>query len=751
MQIRLPISPQCRAYKHRAIVGHIMNTNSTVHTALRWTALGALFLIPFTPLVVTTSYFFPFITGKAFYFRILAEIVFVAWAVLALMDRAYRPRFSWVGAVVVAFVAWMGFADALAINATKAFWSNFERMEGWVLLIHLLGFFVASSAVLGVTKKWRAWFLTSLGASLLIACYALLQLGGSAAIHQGSTRIDASLGNSAYLAVYLLFSVFVAMWLAITEERAWLKYVLYAVALLDGVLLLFTETRGTVIGLTVGLAIASGLTILTGSQKARRYAGGGLAVLVLLVGVLYFARNTSFVQENHVLQRITSVSVADGHVRFMIWGAAWQGVKERPILGWGQEGFNYAFNKYYNPGLYTQEQWFDRAHNAFLDWLTAGGFPAFLLYVGLFAIAIVMLWRNSELSRGERISLTGLLVAYGIHNIFVFDNIYSYVYFFAILAVIHSQIARPFARVEETPELTSDDTVTYALPIGAIVLVVLIWWVNGVNMAAASNLITALSGFPDSTPAQADQEINRRLDIFESFARNPIFAMQEVREQLVQFAMLVVQRPDISNEVKARAVNLAATEMQKQTDHYPLDARNHAFLVIFYRAIGDNQKALTEINTAINLSPGKEEFYVQRALIQWMLGDLEGAKESFLKAYELGPQFETLAVNAAAGYLAVGDEKSAHDLLKKAGVSQNVDEDVIGNAYIMSKNWPKLIEFWQTRIEQHPTVEAWVWLARAYYVSGDRGSAIATLRKAATLYPSAAGEINAAILQVQGK
>ncbi|HQT83005.1 MAG TPA: hypothetical protein PLW99_02565, partial [Candidatus Paceibacterota bacterium] len=70
----------------------------------RWTALTALFLIPFTPLLITNSYFFPFITGKAFYFRILVEILVAAWVVLALLDKEYRPRFSWIGAAVVGFV-----------------------------------------------------------------------------------------------------------------------------------------------------------------------------------------------------------------------------------------------------------------------------------------------------------------------------------------------------------------------------------------------------------------------------------------------------------------------------------------------------------------------------------------------------------------------------------------------------------------------------------------------------------------------
>src|SRR3989338_6484356 len=210
-----------------------MQSGGTAQQVARWVALGALFLIPLAPLIVANSYFFPFITGKAFYLRILIEIAVAAWAILALLDKEYRPRFSLVGAAVVAFVVWMFVADAFAPNAVKAFWSNFERMEGWVLLVHLLGFFFAASAVLRVEKKWRAWFLASLGVSVVLSGYALPQLNGSLAIHQGSTRIDASLGNSAYLAIYFLFSVFIALWLALTESHPWLKWSLIALAVIE--------------------------------------------------------------------------------------------------------------------------------------------------------------------------------------------------------------------------------------------------------------------------------------------------------------------------------------------------------------------------------------------------------------------------------------------------------------------------------------------------------------------------------------
>jgi O-antigen ligase/Flp pilus assembly protein TadD len=722
----------------------IMQKGGTAMQVARWVALGALFLIPFTPLLVANPYFFPFITGKAFYFRILVEVAVSAWVVLALLDKEYRPRFSWIGAAVAAFVVWMFIADAFAPNAAKAFWSNFERMEGWVLLIHLFGFFVAAGACLRAEKKWRAWFLTSLGVSIIISGYALLQIAGSFAIHQGSSRIDATLGNSAYLAIYFLFNVCIAFWLALTEKYTWLKWSLIALALLEMVLLLYTETRGTVLGLVGGLAIAALLTALTAGKRVRGIAMLSLAGIVLLVGSFYLARDSAFVQGNHVLQRIATISLADGQTRFTIWHMAFQGALENPVLGWGQEGFNYVFNKYYDPSLYMQEPWFDRAHNAFIDWLSAGGLPAFLLYLSLFGTTLVLLWRSSELSRPERIALTAALTGYAIHNLFVFDNLYSYVYFFAILALVDSQVARPIDRFEQAPELGEAEGVSYALPVAGVAAFALIWFVNIPGMTVATRLITAIS------PSSGGIDTN--LALFQDLLAHPAFAGQEVREQLVSFAASVARSSQATDLQKQQILTLAASEMQKQVAAYPLDARERLQLSYVYRAGGAGAEALKEIKAASLLSPRKESIWVEIGATEWDLGNLPAARDAFIKAYELGPQFPELAAYAAAGYIATGDVATGDKILLDVFGTTTVDNDILAVAYYRTENWPRLIALWKMRAEKpEAAVSTWFSLAAAYYAAGDAASAISTVKKAVVLYPSAADAGAAAIKQIQGQ
>ncbi len=61
--------------------------NNTINSMIRSTIITGLAFIAFIPLYVSGSLFFPFITGKAFVFRILVEIIFALWLVLILREK----------------------------------------------------------------------------------------------------------------------------------------------------------------------------------------------------------------------------------------------------------------------------------------------------------------------------------------------------------------------------------------------------------------------------------------------------------------------------------------------------------------------------------------------------------------------------------------------------------------------------------------------------------------------------------------
>ena len=170
---------------------------------------AGLFLVPFVPLLVSGSLFFPFITTKAFTWRIIVEIIFAAWLLLALLDVNYRPKKSFILYSIALLLVVIGLSNIFGVAPLKSLWSNFERMEGYLALVHLGMFFLVISTVFR-EADWKAWWNTSLVATFIMVLYCAFQLLGIKTINQGGVRVDGTLGNAIYLAVYMLFHMFIA-------------------------------------------------------------------------------------------------------------------------------------------------------------------------------------------------------------------------------------------------------------------------------------------------------------------------------------------------------------------------------------------------------------------------------------------------------------------------------------------------------------------------------------------------------------
>jgi len=139
---------------------------TTLEKTLLWIARIGVFALPFICLYVASPLFFPFITGKNFAFRIIVELSFGAWLTLALINPVYRPKRSWIIWAFLAFIAVIAVADAQGVNPFKSFWSNFERMDGWVTIAHLFAYLLVASVVINTERLWKWLLHTSLGVSV---------------------------------------------------------------------------------------------------------------------------------------------------------------------------------------------------------------------------------------------------------------------------------------------------------------------------------------------------------------------------------------------------------------------------------------------------------------------------------------------------------------------------------------------------------------------------------------------------------
>lgn len=757
---------------------------------------AGIFAIPFIVLLVTESLFFPFVTGKNFTFRVLVEIMFVAWAVLALYDVRFRPRFSWILGFFGALVAVMLFANIFGAYPLKSFWSNFERMEGYVTLVHVfLYFMVVASvlrvemqrwlsqlvswfvAVLGVffifgtfstlpaqtlwgfpmglitlimpvvfgllvyqihkaTNSWDRFWNATLSVAVLLGWYAFAQFLGAISISQGAGwRIDGTLGNSTYMAVYALFHIFIA---AILFQRAhtWLFRSLYGTLALTYVFILVqTGTRGAILGLAGGvlLAVAYIALFAKGQVVVRRIALGGLLVALLTVGLFVTFRDSTFVQSDPRLSRIASITLEEGQTRFTIWSMAFEGVLERPILGWGQGNFDYVFNKHYRPELYGQEPWFDRVHNIVLDWLVAGGFVGALCYFGIFGAAlwyliIQPLRRPDEvaLSVTERGIILGLLGGYVFHNLFVFDNIVSYIFFATIIAYVHAATATSVARVEGYRVPEYQITNIYA-PVAGVVLLASLYMVNVPNIKAAGDVIDALSS----------QHSTERLAAFNRALDRNSFANQEIREQLMLQALREFRLPNVTADLKQQWFTRAEAELLQQVEDKPGDTRGLLLTSTFYRATGNSSASEEKLKTARSTSPKKQQIIFEQGFVALQQDKFQEGFNFFKEAYELAPDYPQARIFYALASLYVDGEPMLDELLDteelRAAFAKN---DVVMQALYQTGKFDLLEEMLKLRISLEPAVaEMRVNLAALYFERGNATAAIEVLTQAISEIP----------------
>ncbi len=732
----------------------------TLEKTLRWIAIASVYCLPFIVFYVASGLFFPFITGKNFGFRILVEVMTAAWLGLALVFPKYRPRRTWLLGAFAVFVLVIAIADAQGAYPFKSFWSNYERMDGWVTLIHLLAYLVVSVSVLNSEKLWRRLFQLSIAISVGVGLYGVLQLFGVRAIGQGGAtglqaRLDATLGNAIYLAVYMFFHIFMAGLLWAQEwverkpgKRNAISIVYGFVIAFDTFILFFTGTRGTILGLVGGAVLAGLIYLLTASntKRARPFIAGGIAIVVLLSGLLWAARDTEQIKNVGFLVRLANISVNDPTIqsRFLNAQMAWKGVQEHPLLGWGQENYALIFDKYYDPRMHNNEPWFDRTHNIVFDLLVAGGFLGLLSYLAIFAVAIWSLWKGGSFSAAERSILTGLLAGYFFHNLFVFDNVTSYILFVTMLGYI----AWRYGESENIAHVTESEAIPFsALPFTAVCSIVIVfslgWFANASAIGQNQTLIRALIDGSQGNYALA-------LDDFKKAIAYDAMGTQEAREQVIQAASQLSANTSVATELKQQYFNLAASEMKKQSEASPLDARFPLFLGILYGAYGDVADAKTSFDKAHELSPKKQTIIFEMAQSALARGDTNGALANLKLAYEIFPENVDARIYYAAILIRASQDSLADQVLAPIVATGEAADQRIGQAYASRSQYGKIAEIWAARVAARPDdSQAFFTLAAAYYASGNSAKAIEVLKDVATKNPGTASQAESYITQIK--
>ncbi len=715
---------------------------------LKWVIFGGLFLIPFVPFLVDGSLYFPFITTKAFAWRIIVEIIFGAWIVLSTIEPKYRPRKSIILYALLAFTVVIGLANLFGVAPLKSFWSNYERMEGYITILHLGAFFLVIGSVFR-EGEWRKWFNTTLLASFIMVIYGFFQMAGVLEIHQGGTRVDGTLGNSAYLAVYLLFHIFFASVLFMREKKwSLLRWVYGILIILETIILYYTATRGTILGLLGGLLIVAILNIKNHeAEVVRKVSLAGVILFVVLVSGFFLMRNTKFIQSSYVLSRFSEISLAEIKTegRSFVWPMAVKGVLEKPILGWGQDNFNYVFNEHYNPEMYRLEPWFDRAHNIFLDWAIAGGFLGLLAYLSLYVVLLISIWKkDKDFTHLDRSLLTGLIVAYFFHNLFVFDHLISYIFFISLLAYVHSRSTYQGEILDKTGDKDKSQTVVYSSAIMIVCLVGVLYVVNIKPYLGNQNLIYALRAVQGDTT-----EKQKVFGYLSTALNNSRLGKTEVVEWVVTSSEAVLSS-DIPLQEKNNYFNFAKGSLENLLVELPTDARYQILAGTFFNKTGFPDEAIKHLKIAQTLIPGKQLVYFELGGSYLSKNDTTDALKTLKAAYDLAPGYSDAQIVYLVGAIYAGDIKTVNQLMAIIPEINIVTDDRIAGVYMNLKNYPALIELLKRRVVLVPNdPKSYISLAAAYVKVGDKGSAIQTLLKLGEALPGSKTQADQYIKGIQ--
>ncbi|MEN9921120.1 MAG: hypothetical protein RLZZ517_98 [Candidatus Parcubacteria bacterium] len=702
----------------------------TKHNIWNVSIIGLLFALLFTPLIVASGFYFPYVTGKVFTFRIITTLIFIGWTILVLKKPEYMPKKSLVLLFSGVFVLWLGFVNIFSVDSFNSFFSNFERMEGWFTHVYLFIYVLVLSSVVKSDKVW-IWILSI---SVIVA-----NIIGLKAAFDSVSRTQVILGNSTYVAIYILFNLFFVFFLLFrlinlkTKEEAVkiLGILYYVLSIILFIYVIFkTQTRGTVLALVFSSLIFCILTAISywNSKKVRFIS---ILLLVLGIGgsVLFWTnRDSVFIQNNPLLVRIATISLSEGtgKARLINWGIALEGIKEKPIVGWGQENYSYVFAQKYDPRMYGQEPWFDRTHNAFLDWTVQSGIVGGLLYITLFMCALWTIYKSNSLVKTEKNILISLIIAYGIHNFFVFDNYSSYLMFFTTLGLI------VFYDDKEIFVCRKNEKVKQAAVGVVIILLVLVSVFTIVKpIIVARNLIQVFS----------EKDISKALAMYETIENKKTFGTTEAGIRLMADIGRYAQTEDQKNLQKyVQLVNKFGDQFINSGDVRRMEAYG-----TFLLQIGDIKKSIEVLEKAKNLAPDRQNNLYVLGIAYISNQQMDKAIETFEHAYKVLPENDKARTYYGA-VLYVAGKPEGKELMK----GYSYKDTFFLTIFSRGKRYDEVIKIRELLAKDNPTdYQGKINLAVAYYLNKQPAKAIVIIKEVQKAVPQFVEQGNYLIKEIQ--
>ena len=266
----------------------------------------------------------------------------------------------------------------------------------------------------------------------------------------------------------------------------------------------------------------------------------------------------------------------------MTWNSAWQGFKEKPILGYGNENFYVVFNKYFNPEIYRHAGsriWFDRAHNIFIDHLITGGIIGLLLYsVFIIGPTWLLIRRcrrrpDEESDNKDKFNFSDQILALAIitfiiQGLLVFEALVTYMPLLIILAFISQRY------IKHRHSFFNRKVILGSIIVYIIALVPIMYIVNIKEARASLTVIKALH--------LQNVNIDQSLDTYFEAINYRASSSHEFRRRVAEYADGLIVNRMLTLEKALAVAEKIDKELRMRFEENPRDVANYMLAMRHY-------------------------------------------------------------------------------------------------------------------------------------------------------------------------
>ncbi len=676
------------------------------------------------PLVVSGGLYFPYLFPKVVLFYALVLLSLAVFAYISSRgEMFYFARLkAWMTWIPAALLLLAFITSLVGVDFYKSFWSIFGRGDGLLqLTLSVVSFYLILISADQILFRRFVRIIAIVGT--IVALWGITEW-----IFTGG-RIGSSLGNPAFLAGYLALSFFVTLVAGLGLPVVW-RRLAYVGAGLQFLAIFLTATRGTLLALGVAgvCTLIYGAIFENGILRRRSIAGLGI-LLVLSAGFFFFRQNLAE-SEFTPVARIAQISTNDSNIanRLFVWNHMVEEILKKPFLGYGAEHISYLFDRFYAPVIITEE-WFDRSHNAYLDYAAQYGVLGAILYLVLIGSFIwtALAYAKHEKFYGILYVLAG--ITYAIQNFFVFDTVSSWWLFLAIFAVLLAQSR------EEPKTAIPAFHLPYAGTSVAIILILLIIPVSLLPLIANYNLTR---GYYYHVV-----DVSRANDYFNKGLALGTYGRLEYGYQL-HTMYTEEQSSRLTGADRAAGYEMAKKVLMENYALYPYDARTAVYLAHVLDVAPpemptDPDLVRTVVTRALALSPKRAQtWYVLANLSIGSAKDLPtGPKKTaqyqeaikILEGYiSIVPSLSEPHYVLADLYWAIGDTAQAKTEAALGNANYTGDMPTAERAalfYERVQDWEHALIYLQRIVDQDKNKIAFYYdLAKVKYMTGDYSGAL---------------------------